>query len=131
MANYESRFRTNYFRVKSEDAFCKWAYDIGADYSSLKIDGGVGWVLTRQGSVPDFSESREEEIDFASELSEHLVEGEVAIYMEVGYEKLRYLSGVAVAVAWDGRVTYVDLNEIYERAREEFGMTAPINRAEY
>jgi hypothetical protein len=131
MANYESMFRTNHFRVKNEDAFCKWAYDIGANYFPVKIEGETAYCMTRYAGIPDFSESREDEIDFASELAEHLVEGEVAVYMEVGYEKIRYLSGVAVAVAWDGRVTYIDLNEIYGRAREEFGLTAQVNRAEY
>jgi len=131
MANYESMFRTNHFKVKDASLFEKWATDIGAYHYSAKVEGETAYCMTRYAGIPDFSESREDEIDFASELAEHLVEGEVAVYMEVGYEKIRYLSGVAVAVAWDGRVPYIDLNEIYERAREEFGLTAPINRAEY
>ena len=69
------------------------------------------------------------EIDFLKELSTHLVEGEVAVVMETGAEKLRYLIGYAAAVNHKGETVDVALTDIYRKARETFGKEP--TRAEY
>lgn len=43
-------------------------------------------------------------IDFNAELAAHLVEGEIAVIQEVGWEKLRYLTGVGYALDHTGTV---------------------------
>jgi hypothetical protein len=41
-------------------------------------------------------------LDLFGEVAGHLVEGSVAVFIEVGAEKLRYLTGWAVAVNSSG-----------------------------
>jgi hypothetical protein len=60
-----------------------------------------------------------------------LREGEVAILLELGHEKLRYLIGAATAIDSSGRRIDLTLAEIYTRAREAFGETAVITEANY
>lgn len=74
----------------------------------------------------------ETEIDWVNILTEHLAEGEVAILMEAGAEKLRYITGWAQAISWDGRVNTVSLDDIYAKAAAEFGVDIDsITRAAY
>ena len=51
-------------------------------------------------------------------VAEHLVDGAVAIFTEVGFEKMRYLGGVTLAVNSTGETRRVDLDDIYELAKE-------------
>jgi len=66
--------------------------------------------------------AEDDQVDWSSMLAPHLVEGEVAVLMEVGAEKVRYASGWATAIAWDGRETIIDLHDIYAKAAAEFGV---------
>lgn len=50
-------------------------------------------------------------------VSAHLTREDVAVFMESGAEKMRYVGGAAVAVNADGRTEVVDLDDIYEKAR--------------
>lgn len=61
----------------------------------------------------------------------HLVDGEVAVFMEVGFEKMRYLAGTAVAVNAIGDTRRIDLDEIYDLAKELATKGTVITRAEY
>jgi hypothetical protein len=56
------------------------------------------------------------EIDLVAELAQHLPKGEVAVLMEIGAEKLRYLTGIAIAVNYKGRATVVSLDDVYRKA---------------
>jgi len=69
-----------------------------------------------------------EEIDFLAELSLHLQPGWVAIIMEAGAEKLRYIAGFAAAVNSKGETREVTIQEIYERAKP---LGEHITQAEY
>lgn len=123
MANYTANFRSNYFAVKDVaqfQVFCtafqlEMITDIENNqtlYSFLNEGNESGIPATRYNEVIDDWE----EIDFMNELATHLMDGYVAIVMEVGYEKLCYLIGVAHAVNAAGEVIEVDLDEIYPRA---------------
>lgn len=134
MANYYASARSNYFKVKDEEAFIDWADSISGiaywkkeDRFAIYDDGGdsYGW--------PSFSydeeTGEEREIDLANELSAHLAEGEVAVLIEVGAEKLRYLVGNVVAVNWRGEIEWLNLDRIYDFAQQRWGVTP--TRAEY
>ncbi len=71
------------------------------------------------------------EVSFTDFIKHHLADGEVAIYMEIGYEKMRYLVGVAIAVHSDGRAIYSNLSDIYEEAQKQFGLDEEPSLAEY
>jgi hypothetical protein len=56
--------------------------------------------------------------DFEIQLADQIADDHVAILMEVGNEKLRYLSGYAIALNNQGDSTVISLDEIYDRAKE-------------
>jgi len=62
------------------------------------------------------------ETDFLGELSRLLARREVAVVMEVGSEKMRYLIGYAAAVDARGRRIQIALSDIYRRCKETFGI---------
>lgn len=142
MANYYATARSNYFAVKDETAFRKWAEcsELGIlepDHKEKPADGirrfGItpqsggdenGWPLSRLD--PDTGEW--EDFDVCDELSSHLADNEVAILLEVGSEKLRYLTGTAVALNNKGGTVRLNLESIYKSARK---LGVNITRAAY
>ncbi len=138
MANYYEHARSNYFEVKDEAAFLAWAEK--------------RWIKTaRQGDSPKFAVFPRDEngwprfdfevedeagydadIDFVQELANRLKEGQIAVLQSVGYEKLRYLSGQAVAFDHTGKQVEVSIDDIYERAAAAFQISADqIEACEY
>jgi hypothetical protein len=127
MANYECVVRTNYFRVKDMEAFKKeierMAYlEVGHSITDEELvmfyrdDGDPlpGWYETDENG--DYYERDAPEIDWADFFKRHLEDEEVAIIMEAGHEKLRYVSGYAMAYNNKGEEEFVSLNHIYEKA---------------
>jgi len=142
MANYYATARSNYFAVKDEQAFRAWATLRGLtilepDFQDITADG-----ISRFGIAPgddDDSGSwptvhfndetgEDDDIDIAQQLAEHLADDEVAVLIEVGNEKLRYMIGTAEAVNNKGESVFVDLETIYESA---LTLGKNITRAEY
>ena len=70
----------------------------------------------------------DDEVDVPGELAAYLKDGEVAVLIEVGSEKLRYLCGYATAVNSTGKTVNMSLEGIYESARK---LGSDITRAEY
>lgn len=135
MANYEAAARSNYFRVKDRLRFDAWA-----ESRELEVieDGelvGIHPVQPKESwpeSIYNDATCEFEEVDVVGELAEHLLPDEVAVLVSVGYEKLRYLSGHAVALTSAGLLTTVNLDDIYEKAKQALGKpTHPITAAEY
>jgi hypothetical protein len=134
MANWYGSARSNYFRVKDETAFTEWADGVDSLHYWKKDecfaicsdcpDSGA-WPSSRW----DDEVEEHVEFDLIEELCPHLAEGEVAVLVEVGAEKLRYLSGWTVAVNHLGETVFVNLDDIYEKANAAFG-TRP-NEAMY
>lgn len=151
MANWYGTARSNYFKVKDMAAFNEWVAsfdDLKVVTRTLEKDSKevalgryqVGEVLVMihpsefsdSGAWPSYrtdAEGEEIDIELTEELVEHLSEGEVAIMMEVGAEKLRYLTGYAQAVAWNGKVITLSIDDIYEQALQAFSVQP--TRAEY
>jgi hypothetical protein len=136
MANYYATTRSNYFRAKDAGAFEAWCakrqldfwttYEegIGERYAIAANDGdGAGW--------PHYDPEQNADIEFTDELAKHLDPRDVAVLLEVGSEKLRYLVGEALAVYHDARTVGVHLDEIYQRAADEFSGDFTITEATY
>jgi hypothetical protein len=124
MADWNGMARSNYFRVKDEAAFRKWA-----EYLELAVitdsEGRFGvYSKTDDGGFPSqrLSEDAEEmeDLDFPDELAAHLVEGSIAILMTAGHEKDRYVSGYAIALNSEGKRVELVLSDIYTKAAELF-----------
>ena len=133
MANYDCTSRTNYFRVKDATRFTAWAAHRGLivhpqegnnDRFALAPDD------SNDGAFPGIDHETDEAIDFTAELAAHLDEGSVAVLLEIGAEKLRYLHGHAIAIDAHGESVEVTLDAIYALADQRFP-GKEVTRAEY
>lgn len=129
MADWFGSARTNYFQVKDADVFRAWAAN--NSLFAFEQDGRFGaYSETFDGGWPstiedDDAEEGFREFDIVAELLPHVEEGEIVVCLQVGAEKLRYLTGSALAfrVAKDGvEQIYLSLNDIYARAKERWGV---------
>ena len=132
MANYYATARSNYFAVKDEAVFRKWADGLkltilGPSHRNKVADGIDRFGITPdefdEGGWPNFRQNEEtgeddDDFDLPGELAAHLADDEVAILMEVGNEKLRYLTGTVLAINNKGETVSVNLESIYESARD-------------
>lgn len=141
MANYHATARSNYFAVKDEMTFRQWAEFAGlqvleSDHKEKPSDGIRRFAIAPgngdDGGWPTHRYNEEtgeyDELDLPSELATYLKNGEVAVLIETGSEKLRYLCGYATAVNHKGETTGMSLEGIYEIARN---LGPNITRAEY
>jgi len=146
MANYYGTTRSNYFRVKDDVAFKDWCNELNLDWWDKTFDSqdGVfyaisadtgdccGWptsVVRADPGDPDVE--NDVEVDVAAELADHLDPRDVAILLEIGSEKLRYLVGTATAVNSEGKAHTISLANIAEEARTFFGAGVNVTEAHY
>lgn len=135
MANYYATWRSNYFKVKDIEKF-KADMALIPGLRVLERPNGLAAVVQEDSGdgagIPQFLciDGKDAEIDMCEELAKHLTDDSVAILMEVGSEKLRYLVGVALAVNSSGEVLQVSLGDIYKIVADQFG-TAEFTCCEY
>ena len=142
MANWYGAARSNYFRVKDEEAFKEEMADLAgvdvrhrdepappaacggaADPNAPTVrrfaifdDYGEGWPApTRDVFDEEGDRVGEEELDLFDLVASHLAEGEVAVFQEAGAEKQRYVTGFALAVNHTGDTITVDIDDIYDK----------------
>jgi hypothetical protein len=125
MADWWGHSRSNYFKIKDRHAFVSWLNDVG-EVSVLAEENGLVAIAGESfGGWPHVRGDDCEEFDFVGELSQHLAEGEIAVLIEAGNEKLRYITGHAVAVNSHGQRTEISLYDIYDQAHKVFGRRPP------
>lgn len=136
MADWYGFARSNYFHVKDKEKFKEFC-----DKWNLEMfegdDGTVGMLAgdaSSNGGWPRClwdDDNEDQEVadfdDFFDELATHL-DKDVAILQEVGAEKLRYLTGWAVAVNAKGKTVWVNINDIYKKAKK---LGNVVSEAEY
>lgn len=137
MANYYGKGRTNYVSVTDRAAFEDAAGKLNCtviDNSDGKVglmdanDDGGGFFFQHYDEVAD------DYVDYdpAELIAPLLLEGEVIVFEEVGFEKYRYLSGWAFAFDRSGEVVRVSLDDIFQVASDKFGVpVAQITDATY
>jgi hypothetical protein len=123
MANWYGSSRSNYFCVKDDEAFLEWAENRGLGV--FRSESNPGYFAIHggdndSGSWPSYDLEADTEIDLVTELAGHLPKGQVAVLMEIGAEKLRYLTGIAIAVNHKGRAVVVSLDDVYRKAARTF-----------
>jgi len=129
MANYYGTCRSNYFRVKDSEAFEREMDQI----HSIAVQKGKDNTYVILGDCPDGGgwpswDYEDNEIDLPLIVSTHLADDEVAVFMEAGAEKLRYIVGYAEAINSRGERASIGLNDIYKLA-ENLGSSITV--AEY
>jgi hypothetical protein len=126
MANYYGVGRTNYFAVKSAEDFtaemANYPVEVitreGEDgvtlYGLMDADsdgGGWNWSYVAELEAEDGEPVETDlEIDWVEVFARHLADGWVAILMETGAEKYRYVSGYALAVNSKGESHEINLS---------------------
>lgn len=136
MATYHGLARSNYFAVKDvaalKEALAETSITVEAEPGRGE---GVVVLINDDGDSGDWqfwNEDTDEDVYVPDMIAEHLLPGETAIFIHVGNEKLRYLTGHAVATHADGRQVEIRLSDIYDTAATEFGIDrALISEAEY
>jgi hypothetical protein len=146
MSPYSATARTNYFKVKDVDALKAELIKYGITPASFAeassgetfvVDDGINapdgsialfsfaaWPSFQEDAIAERLEVEDvrtvpaKHNSLHSLVSAHLVEREVAIFIEVGSEKLNYLRGVTIAVNAAGETRRLDLDDIFELAME-------------
>ena len=136
MADYIGMARSNYFRVKDPQAFkalCE-RFNLELITQQDQQHGLLHGWLNENGGIPDFEPDADggdgEEVDFMGELAEQLEPGWVAVAQEIGYEKMCYLNGYAVAVNSEGKQVEVAIQDVFQAARKA-GLGELMTGAEY
>ena len=75
------------------------------------LEGLDGDELEGELELSAEAQAYDNDVDFYAELATHLTDDCVAVGMEIGNEKIRYLTGVVCVVDSSGRTDWVDLNE--------------------
>ena len=102
--------------------------DVGIRVDILSSE--PNWVLllseSEDGGFPSSMWDEEEddfiEIDWVDIIHPHLEEGAICVMETVGAEKLRYLTGYAIAFNHEGKTTSVSIADIYKKAALEFSV---------
>lgn len=133
MADWYGSARTNYFRVKDLEAFKaelgKPQYEVDIvelDPTSAltQVPGYIALFSTGEKGgwessyYDDDVEDEWVEFDIPSIVAPFLIDGEVAVFIEAGAEKLRYITGFAEAINNKSERRLVTLSSIYELAKE-------------
>jgi len=117
--------RSNYFRVRNVRNFRRFCTRYGLTVVRTSEGKSFQYGFLLEEPLPTGrTDSKGEwiETDFLGELSRLLARREVAVVMEVGSEKMRYLIGYAAAVDARGRRIQIALSDIYRRCKETFGI---------
>jgi len=116
MANWYGTARSNYVKVKDVEAAIRdlagcdieiYTHPTETGYIMLAgCEDDGGFRFERYNENDEF----EEELDLKEWATKHLCEGQVLILVEVGAEKLRYVTGWSTAYSWDGRILTVNIS---------------------
>ena len=127
MADYIAQARSNYFKVKNEEQFRKFCQEHGLELitqaPAKKKDPTLFGFMISESIPAGRTDDKGEwiETDFIQELAKQLAPDAVAVVMEVGSEKMRYLNGYTCAVNSTGKTVELNLNQIYQQAKRRFG----------
>lgn len=122
MADYSCAARSNYFLVKDREAFDRALEPFDIDICERASDERICLLVTISSGWPNYLYDEESDddidIDIAELVAPHLAGDDVALFVEAGAEKLRYVNGWAIAVNGKGERREVHLSDIYDLAKE-------------
>ena len=126
MANYIPHARTNYFRVKDAEAFKSFVANIGAKIIQKKVRNEIlygmiaspGFSWETYNGIEDDNNQTFAEIDIFEETAKHLVDGDVAIFQEVGCKRMRYFVGYSLAINSKFEIRTASIHDIYDKAQQ-------------
>lgn len=118
MASYTGFGRTEPFDVKNVAALKEALID--ADVT-VHVEPGMSNTVVVLSELDDggwttFDED-DNEVDFIELIVPHIADGDIAIFLHIGREKMRYLNSIAVAVTNDGRRITQSMSDFYSHAK--------------
>jgi hypothetical protein len=136
MANFYGKTRSNYFAVKDPEAFVKELGAYPVRVITQEQDGVTLYGFTdndedNEGNVWTYYDDEKEEyieVNWLEVFKQHLQDDWVAVIMECGSEKYRYLSGFTIAYNNKGESKSLGLSDIYSLAS---GIGSKITEASY
>ncbi len=121
MSDWYGAARSNYFKVKDKKEFKVFCDNWNVELIDNQNEE-VGFLSNDSfGHLPECrydAHGNEIESGFIEALSKHLMDGQVAICMEAGAEKLRYITGYAIAINNKGQYREINLDDIYKKAEK-------------
>ncbi|QIV79511.1 hypothetical protein [Mycolicibacterium frederiksbergense] len=133
MANYYGKGRTNTFLVNDVQAL-KAALEGSEFVVRERPERGLGAVfLTASDSdgagcwgqlVNVDGQDEPEELFVPDIIAAHLQDGQVAVFVHAGAEKLCYISAYSIAVHSSGQQVRIDINDVYRMAAQAFRLSA-------
>ena len=129
MAIWYGTARSNYVKIKDEEGLLAsiepWSLNYWRNSDGMYAFGGDD----DSGCFPSYNMD-DEEFDPKVNICPFMEDGQVLIFMEVGAEKMRYVTGWASAWHSNGESVYINLLDIYDKAAEAWP-DATITQAEY
>jgi hypothetical protein len=133
--------RTNYVTIADRAGYDALMAKLDGAVDVYEKDGKVafsGYSTTDDGDIPSWIEIEDEDgeieevEDLLWRLASFIADGEVLIYQTAGNDKARYCWGVGLGINNQGETVRVDIDDIYEKAAEHFGIEAKsITQANY
>lgn len=134
MANYTCAVRTNYFHVKDEEAFRKFAEKLYCNEGDIEVwedKDKAGKTVFGFGCCSSFcgihsdsanAENPDAAYDcFVDEIQKLVAEDDAVIIFEIGREKLNYLNGLATVITTKEQ-KYLDISDFaVDQARKMLG----------
>jgi hypothetical protein len=127
MANYYGKARSNYFAVTDEQAFREDIAKCNVHLLERTTEDGqtLFGVMDSDDDEMDTcmawsadDDTDETEMTWGEFFQKHLADGWVAILMEIGSEKHRFLVGYATAYNNKGEERFIDLSNIVNLGKE-------------
>jgi hypothetical protein len=120
VADYYGCCRSNYVRVKPDqlDLFKERAERAGF---TVRRMGKHHMIMNDECGLPSayvHSEDDGDEIDWGKDFGLLLAEGEVLHLVEIGQEKMRYLTGIAVWIMSDGKTEWSNVHNPPKRVKQ-------------
>lgn len=118
--NYNERSRTNYFKVKDEEALKQFADAISAQ---VDWEGDRAALIAQEGIPPTMEDEEtgdDMEVDFGAEVCKFLADGEILVLQGSGYEGMRCVTGWATAYDNTGKMVTISIDDIYAKAAKKF-----------
>lgn len=123
MANYYGQGRTNYFAVKDAEAFLADIAKCNVQVITRETESGqtlYGFMDNEEGDGIDWfawsadDDTDEPEVTWGEFFKKHLADGWVAVILNIGSEKYRFLNGEATAYNNKGEDRFISINDFVE-----------------
>ncbi len=111
MADYIGMCRRTWFKIKHYDEFMQGLKNVVLEDIRIVQDEKDRNKITIYGysPIPSYQKTENsddyEDFSFPEYIQKHIAENEKARITEIGYEKLRYLTGVAYDITTEGIIT--------------------------